>query len=82
MNNLAILFLEAGNLGEAARYGEMAVGTEPNYANGHLTLGSVYATAGDLDRAEREFMKALELDPASRSAKGNLDRVRAEKSGR
>ncbi|MBP2680216.1 MAG: Type phosphodiesterase / nucleotide pyrophosphatase [Candidatus Krumholzibacteriota bacterium] len=82
MNNLAILFLETGKLEDAARFGEMAVQTEPNYANGHLTLGSVYATAGNLDRAEREFMKVLELDPASGPAKGNLERVRAEKSRR
>jgi tetratricopeptide (TPR) repeat protein len=82
MNNLAILFLETGKLEEAARYGEMAVETEPNYANGHLTLGSVYATAGNLERAEREFVKTLELDPASRSAKSNLEKVRAGKAGR
>jgi Flp pilus assembly protein TadD len=80
MNNLAILYMETGRLEDAARYAEMAVSTEPNYSNGHLSLGSIYATQGDLDRAEKEFMRALELDPASRSAKANLERVRAEKS--
>jgi len=80
MNNLAILYLETGRLDEAAEYGNMVVRTEPNYANGHLTLGSIYATAGDLDRAEKEFTKALELDPASRSAKANIEKVRAQKS--
>ena len=80
MNNLAIMYMETGNLGKAVEYGEMAVRTEPNYANGHLTLGSIYATARDLDRAEREFTKALELDPANRNARANLQKVRAEKA--
>jgi Flp pilus assembly protein TadD len=80
MNNLAILYLETGRLDEAAEYGNMAVRTEPNYANGHLTLGSIYATAGDLDRAETEFAKALELDPASGAAKANIEKLRTQKS--
>ncbi|MBP2681098.1 MAG: Type phosphodiesterase / nucleotide pyrophosphatase [Candidatus Krumholzibacteriota bacterium] len=80
MNNLAIMYMETGNLGKAIEYGEMAVRTEPSYANGHLTLGSVYATARDLDRAEVEFARALELDPTSRNARANLDKVRAEKA--
>ncbi len=80
MNNLAIMYMETGNLGKAVEYGEMAVRTEPTYANGHLTLGSIYATARDLDRAEREFARALELDPTNRTARANLQKVQAEKS--
>jgi Tfp pilus assembly protein PilF len=58
----------------------MAVKTEPSYANGHLTLGSVSATLGDLDRAEAEFARVLELEPANRRAQMNLEKVRLEKS--
>jgi tetratricopeptide (TPR) repeat protein len=80
MNNLAVMYMETNRLDEAREYAEMAVRTEPSYANGHLTLGSVSATFGDLDRAEAEFARALELDPTSRRAQMNLEKVRLEKS--
>ena len=80
MNNLAIMYMETGNLDKAREYAEMAVSTEPSYANGHLTLGSVSATLGDFERAEREFSRVLELDPANQRAQQNLERVRLERS--
>jgi tetratricopeptide (TPR) repeat protein len=80
MNNLAIMYMETGDMEGAAEYGEMAIRTEPNYSNGHLTLGSVYATMGDLGRAETEFKKVLELEPGNRRAQANLDKLQAEKA--
>ena len=58
----------------------MAVEVEPNYTNGRLTLGSVYATAGRFDEAEREFLRVIELDPENGRARANLRRVRQEKT--
>ncbi len=80
MNNLAIMYMETSRFDTAREYAEMAVRTEPSYANGHLTLGSVLATLGNLDRAEQEFARALELDPTNRRAQMNLEKVRSEKS--
>lgn len=81
MNNLAIMYMETNRLDKAREYAEMAVRTEPSYSNGHLTLGSVSAALGDLDRAETEFARALELEPTNHRARMNLEKVRLEKSG-
>ncbi len=78
MNNLAIMNMELGRFDESIKYGEMAIGVEPKYSNGHLTLGSVYATVGRFEDAEREFLEVIELDPDNRRARSNLQRVRQE----
>jgi tetratricopeptide (TPR) repeat protein len=43
-------------------------------ANIHLNLGTAYAIAGDLPKAEASFREALRLEPESYSAKANLAR--------
>jgi Tfp pilus assembly protein PilF len=53
---------------------------EPNYANGHLTLGSIYGSMNDLARAEKEFRKVLEIEPSNRRAQSNLEKLQAARS--
>lgn len=40
-----------------------------------ISLGEIYKIQGKYERAEREFTKALEVDPDSRTAKNNLQYV-------
>ena len=70
--------MELGRFDEAMKYAEMAIDVEPNYPNGQLTLGSVYATVGRFSDAEKQFLRVLELEPENRQAKANLKRVRQE----
>jgi len=56
-----------------------SVAVEANYANGHLTVGAIHATMGQLDLAETEFLKVLEIDPSNDSAQKNLERVRSQR---
>lgn len=47
------------------------------YSSSHLTLGTLYARAGLLDDAEREFQMLLRDNPKSRAARRLLQSVRA-----
>lgn len=49
------------------------------YGNSHLVLGMVYAEAGLLDEAEREFTALLRKNPNSAAVKRLLARIRAAK---
>lgn len=80
MNNLAIMFLETRRFEDAREIATQAVTVEPNYANGYLTLGSIYATTGEHDQAEVAFRKVLEIDPSNQRAKTNLDRLEAARN--
>jgi hypothetical protein len=46
-----------------------------SYANSHLTMGTLYARAGLLDEAEREFQQFLRAHPGSRMARKLLRSV-------
>jgi Flp pilus assembly protein TadD len=78
MNNLAIIFIRTGRIESALKAAELAVATEPGYVNGRITLGSVYGMMGELEKAEREFMKAMEIEPNAPGAAENLEKVRSQ----
>jgi Flp pilus assembly protein TadD len=75
MSNVAVLMMETGRVREGIAFAERAVELEPGYANGRVTLGSLYATSRRYDDAEREFREALRLDPENATAKENLRRL-------
>jgi tetratricopeptide (TPR) repeat protein len=76
MNNLAVTYIKSGRLEEAQKIAERAVEIEPGYVNGRITLGSIYAMTRRYEDAEREFLKALEIDPNAPGADENLNKVR------
>jgi Flp pilus assembly protein TadD len=49
---------------------------QPGFAEAHNNLGAVHLLQGDADRAEAEFLKAIESRPDFAAAKANLDRAR------
>ncbi|HWT01118.1 MAG TPA: zf-HC2 domain-containing protein [Pyrinomonadaceae bacterium] len=55
---------------------------EQQHADSHLTLGVLYAQAGLLDEAEREFQALVEANPSSVPARELLKSVRALKQPR
>jgi Flp pilus assembly protein TadD len=82
MNNLAVMFMQTGRAQEGQRFAEAAVKTEPGYANGRVTRGSVYAMQGRFDDAEAQFREALRLDPDNETASINLDKLQQVRGGR
>jgi predicted AlkP superfamily phosphohydrolase/phosphomutase len=78
MNNLAVTYMHTERMDDARRMAELAVRTEPGYVNGRVTLGSIYAMTGELQRAEQQFLAALELEPDAPQAVDNLQKVRRQ----
>lgn len=58
-----------------------AVGKSPNKARPHQNLGESFDAMGRLDEAEREFRRAVEIQPGSITARTSLATV-LQKSGR
>jgi Tfp pilus assembly protein PilF len=56
---------------------ESAVTTSPKSALAHLNLGAAYLDRDQLMEAEREFIRALEINPTERMAHNNLGIVYA-----
>jgi type IV pilus assembly protein PilF len=61
--NLGHLYLDQGVLSEAVNAYERAIGINPNYALGHLALGTAYRKMGREDLAGKQFQKVIQLAP-------------------
>jgi len=77
LNRLGYYFLSKGDTGRAIEV--LGFNTElfPDASNTHDSLGEAYAEAGDRERAIASYRRALELDPASPSAKKALEKLAA-----
>ena len=51
-------------------WADQGLSKEPSSAFGHFLKGSLYSAAGDVQQAEKELQRSLELDP--RLAKAHL----------
>jgi tetratricopeptide (TPR) repeat protein len=57
-----------------ARY-RQAIDVQPDYVDGHLSLGTELAADGKMADAKNEFLAALRLDPANKTARAYLARI-------
>src|SRR5262249_22528111 len=53
---------------EARKAADQALKLDPNVSDGHLAMGKISMMDWDLDGAEAEFRRALELDPGNAEA--------------
>jgi tetratricopeptide (TPR) repeat protein len=65
-------YLNTENVPEANRLAELAVAQAPDLAAAHQALGAARHISLRLDEAEKEYARALELDPKSATAKRSL----------
>lgn len=66
-NNLATLYMQGFQLGDAVRHYQRALDLNPAYVEAYSNLGLAYICCGDI-RALETIHKALKLNPASRPA--------------
>ena len=64
--------LLGGEHNEALRLVTLSLKLRPGWPQGHVNRGLAYEMRGDVSRAERDYLKALELDPRSAPAMNNL----------
>ena len=71
----ARLLLSENRIDPAIERAEAAVAADPEHSNGHFALGLIYAAAGDVDRAIREYNETLRLNPRAAVAQYELSRL-------
>lgn len=75
--NLAVCLLALNRNDEALEHARAGMVSAPTSAAAHNTLGVALVRRRDFEGAEREFVKAVELDPNLQQAQQNLARMRA-----
>jgi len=67
-----ITFFRLNDFKDKFSFWQSAVAADPRSVIGHMNLGSAYHTGGQLERAEMEFRKTLELNPNQAMGYSNL----------
>ena len=75
-NKLGKVYFDSGRIPEAREHYTRSVENQPN-AVGYLGLGEVEVRSGDPSRAERNFRRALEIDPVASAAHFGLGGIYA-----
>ena len=70
--------LALGLFADAQQFWTVALRQDPDSADAHSNLGTLYARNGELDAAERCFTRAIALDPRHAAALSNLGALRVE----
>ena len=71
-HELAVYYLEAGRLDEAAARFERTLRLDPRFAPAHYNLGLIHAERRQLDEAAGRFRQAIASDPAHAGAHTGL----------
>jgi len=72
---LAQLYAQMGQLGDAISEENAALALEPKNADDWNNLGVLHARNGDIATARKDFERALTLDPQHTAARANLARL-------
>jgi Flp pilus assembly protein TadD/peroxiredoxin len=71
-------FSQAGYFDQAIREFTLALETNPDYAEAHYNLGTLYLKQGNPEEARRQLLRALELRPEYPDALNNLGLLAAQ----
>ncbi|OJJ14559.1 hypothetical protein BKI52_42895 [marine bacterium AO1-C] len=76
INRLGYVFLRSGKLQQATQLFQLNVQEYPTSSNVYDSLGEAYFVAKNYPLAQKNYKKALELDPASDNAKQMLKKIK------
>jgi Tfp pilus assembly protein PilF len=71
-NENAVRYFDNGEYGPAKTEAERALASDPKYSYAWSTLAAISVKQGDLDKAVRQTLEALNCDPANKTAAYNL----------
>jgi len=77
-NQLGLIALNSGKLGEAELRLKKALAINPEYPEAKSNLGVLYSRQGKTDDAEKLFLQAIQEDPKYAKAYVNLGLIRAQ----
>ena len=66
LRNLSTLYTETARTEKAVELARRMLTINPNSASAHFSLGYVYRFAGMLEESEKEYDRALAIDPGNR----------------
>jgi tetratricopeptide (TPR) repeat protein len=72
LDTLALAYLSAGRVSEAAKTAQAALSRDPNLASAHRVLGKALSSEGDFKKAVVHIKRSLEIEPSHLGAKNNL----------
>lgn len=72
--------IHLGNFSDKLTFWKSAAATSPSHPLAHKNLGAMYYLDGDLDGAEVEYKKSLELNPAESMVHNNLGLIYANRN--
>ncbi len=75
-NNIGISYLEQNKLTDAIKYFELATNEDKGFSTAYNNLGSTFEKLGDKEKARKNYLKALEVDPNNENAKLNLSKLK------
>ena len=81
-NNMGFLYLQAGNMDDAAQALRQAVGLDPRFVEARTNLGAALINSGNLVSATSQFEAALRYQPDYAAAIGNLGVIYMRQSRR
>jgi len=79
INSLGYVFLRANKLPEATKLFQLNVQEYPASSNVYDSLGEAYFVAKNYSLAQKNYAKALKLDPESNNAKHMLEKIKNSK---
>ncbi|MGB3075333.1 MAG: tetratricopeptide repeat protein, partial [Chitinophagales bacterium] len=71
----ALTFINSKNYKDEFSYWSRAVSTSPDASFAHRSLGTSYFTSGKTAEAEKEYLLAMQLNPALKEVRNNLGRI-------
>ena len=78
LNSLGYYLLRNGQIDDAIAIFEFNAGEYPGSANTYDSLGEAYLANGNMGKAQENYRKSLELDPANENAVNMLKTIQKE----
>ncbi|CEP61291.1 Hsp90 cochaperone STI1 LALA0_S02e11078g [Lachancea lanzarotensis] len=81
-SNRSACYASLKRFGDALQDAEKCIGINPSWSKGYNRVGAAQSGLGNLDDAEKNYKKALELDSSNKAAQEGLEHVQRTQQSR